>query len=277
MLQLPLSSLEEALPGQTIERIDRRGKLLIVRFDRDALILHLGMTGQVTVFDRHVPNSPKIMRDPITGLPRVRQHPPDKHTHLQVWFADESALFFRDQRKFGKIYLFPIGHLDRAKPLAKLGMEPFTEQYQLSPFAEFLSKTRRTIKAVLLDQRFVAGIGNIYADESLFEARLRPSRLGSGLSKKEVGRLFDVIPDVLEKAIHHRGTTLRDYIDSDGNTGGYREQLRVYGRTGMPCVVCRTSIQRIILSQRSTHYCPKCQNRIRFVHQTRTDNEPDMG
>jgi formamidopyrimidine-DNA glycosylase len=236
--------------------------MLLLELDADCLVFHMGMTGQLTFWDK-TRDDGRFYRQPTTGLQRVRQHRPDRHTHLSLWFTDGNAVHFRDIRKFGSVRLVRRSQLAALDVLQRLGPEPLGPEFHFKPFRRALRRTRRAIKAVLLDQQVVAGLGNIYADEALFAAGLRPFWQANNLSHDETQRLFEAIPVVLEKGIHFGGTSLRDYIDSDGARGSNQEELLVYGRGGEPCRVCGTPIQRIVLAQRSTHYCPSCQRRPR--------------
>ena len=249
------------LVSQRILGLSRRGKYLIFRMSKNNLIIHLGMTGQLILRKPERPDSPGFLRDPVTGLQRVRQHVPDKHTHFQIYFEDGRTLLFRDTRKFGKVFLLPPNQDAPDRFLSKLGMEPLGKDYSLKPFLAFLGKRKAKIKSVLLDQSFIAGIGNIYADEALFEARIYPGKRVLYLTRKEKQRIFEAIPKVLEKGIHFGGTTLRDFVDSDGREGKHQEFLNVYGRKGQSCPNCSTEIEKTFISQRGTHFCPNCQRR----------------
>jgi formamidopyrimidine-DNA glycosylase len=230
----------EALIGCRITDVSRRGKWILIALDCDALlVLHLGMTGQLRVF-------------PAGDLV-------ERHTHLRFDLdGQEKELRFRDIRRFGSATFFPQ-RLDWEGFVtsSRLGPEPFDLDARY--WAQALAKTDRNLKAVLLDQRVAAGIGNIYADESLFEARLNPKRPGRDLKPVEAKRLRKAVVGVLHRAIDSRGATIRDYVGGSGLRGGYQERFLVYGRTGEPCRRCRSPIERVRLAGRSTHFCPKCQ------------------
>jgi formamidopyrimidine-DNA glycosylase len=218
----------------------RRGKWILVDLEgRLCLVIHLGMTGRLTVTAAEAPLAP--------------------HTHLVFELGrDGTHLRFNDVRRFGSATLFSNrAELDRFFEESRLGPEPF----DLDPayWRTCLAATNRCLKAVLLDQRVVAGIGNIYADESLFEARLHPTRLGRSTSSAEAMRLRRALVAVLTRAIERRGSSIRDYVGGSGQKGRYQEEFRVYGRAGAPCTRCRAPIERIRLAGRSTHYCPRCQ------------------
>jgi formamidopyrimidine-DNA glycosylase len=228
------------LVGRRVERIDRRGKWIVADLDSGVhLVIHLGMTGQLRVMPVEQPRAP--------------------HTHL-VMRLDGPAeeLRFRDIRRFGSASLFADrSALERFFESAKLGPEPF--DLQPAYWRERLGATERCLKAALLDQRLVAGVGNIYADESLFEARLHPTQLGCHVKPAEADRLRRAIAVVLRRAIEQRGSSIRNYVGGSGLKGNYQEEFRVYGRRGKPCRRCRTPIECMRLAGRSTHYCPRCQ------------------
>ena len=266
VLQTDLDELVRCLAGHSFRDIGRRGKFLIFELDDHQLIIHLGMTGQLTFRDPSLQDSGRFIRHPATGLQRIRQHAPDKHTHLQFLFQDGSAMLYRDIRKFGKIYLYDRQSDGLEQRLGHLGLEPLSGDYAWKPFRERLSRHRLRVKSLLLDQRFVAGVGNIYADEALFEARIHPERTVDSLSAREQKRLFEAVPMVLQRGLHFGGTSLRDYVNSDGEQGTHQEELTVYGRAGQPCPRCGREIVRIVVSQRGTHFCPNCQPLKRGFH-----------
>jgi formamidopyrimidine-DNA glycosylase len=260
-LQVDPAVLEQALRGKTFEGLDRRGKFLIAQLDDSLLVFHLGMTGQLTFRNPALPDSGRFRRHPTTGLQRARQHAPDKHTHLQIIFADGTALLYRDIRKFGKIHLIPREEAAQRTFFGHLGMEPLSKDYRVERFLRYMGRRKTQVKALLLDQRFIAGIGNIYADEALFEAGVHPANRVRYLRKYEKLRLFEVIPRVLERGILARGTSLRDYVDGEGEPGTHQEELLVYGRGGAPCRRCGGIIRKVVVAQRGTHFCPSCQIR----------------
>ena len=228
------------LAEREVRSIRRRGKWIVLELDDAAsLVIHLGMTGQLTV----VPSNLAVA----------------SHTHLFFSLdGGEQHLRFRDVRRFGSaLYLPNVGALARFFEQMKLGPEPFELAARF--WRERLAETRRCLKAVLLDQRVVAGVGNIYADESLFEARLHPTRCGCELTLKEAERLRRAIVKVLNRAIDYRGSTIRDYVGGSGMKGGYQDEFRVYQQTGQPCRRCQVPIECVRLAGRSTHFCPRCQ------------------
>ncbi len=228
------------LAGNRILSVDRRGKWILISLEAQRfLVLHLGMTGQLTV------------------TPAVQ--PLEPHTHL-IFRLDngDRQLRFRDIRRFGSATLFTEpARVQRFFDDAGLGPEPF--ELQAGYWHASLRKTRRSLKAVLLDQRVVAGVGNIYADESLFEARLHPARLGESIRGQEAERLRHAIIAVLERAIAKRGSSIRDYVGGNGQKGEFQDEFQVYGRTDLPCPRCGAPVVCIRLAGRATHFCPRCQ------------------
>jgi formamidopyrimidine-DNA glycosylase len=239
------------LVGSRVQFVLLQGKWIILYLDRQAAVLiHLGMSGQLTVAP--------------SGQPLA----PPTHDVLTL-DQGETQLRFCDPRRFGGWIVFPnrtqlVAYLNQE---CKLGPEPF--DMDPSDWQRRLAATRRCLKAVLLDQQVVAGVGNIYADESLFEARLHPGRQGAGLNPGEAKRLQKAMATVLERAINRRGSSIRNYVGGSGLKGEYQNEFRVYGRTGEPCPRCRTPITCVRLAGRSTHFCPRCQPPVRRVAFTR--------
>jgi formamidopyrimidine-DNA glycosylase len=239
ILQPAGADLPALLVGRAVSSIERRGKRIIFRLSDDArFYVHLGMTGQLTVAPPDAPLPP--------------------HTHLTIDFdARDGAGFpqvrFRDPRRFGGVWW--LGHDE--PPDAGMGPEPLS--LRPAQLARRLARTTRAVKNALLDQSVVAGLGNIYVDESLFAARIHPLTPADRLSLEQIARLNRAIKATLRKAIRHRGSSLRDYLDADGERGAFQKLHRVYDRAGEPCRNCRTPVERIVLGGRSTHFCPKCQ------------------
>ena len=265
IFQIDPAEMAAALEGKCFVGLERLGKFLIFRLQGRTLVVHLGMTGQLTLRQPEVRDAEGFFRHPVTGLQRVRQHAPDRHTHFQIHFENGSSLLYRDTRMFGKVYLLSPAEAARDRFFARLGLEPFSDEYRLGAFLRRFRGRTLAVKSLLLDQGFVAGVGNIYADEALFEANLHPLRRVTTLRRYEKERLFQTIKIVLEKGIHFGGTSMRDYINSDGETGRFQEKLLVYGRRGEECFLCGTEVEKIIVSQRGTHFCPTCQPRSRPV------------
>jgi formamidopyrimidine-DNA glycosylase len=228
------------IAGRCVRGVERRGKWILIELDNDTLlVVHLGMTGQLTVVPAATPLA--------------------DHTHL-VFVLDDGArqLRFRDIRRFGSARLFPTRQaLEDFFVAARLGPEPF--ELPAKYWRECLRGSKRCLKAVLLDQSVAAGIGNIYADESLFEARLHPARLACDLADAESERLRRAVAAVLRRAIQRRGSSIRNYVGGSGLQGEYQNEFRVYGRTGEPCPRCGDAIACLRLAGRSSHFCPMCQ------------------
>jgi len=229
------------LIGPTIRAVQRRGKWILIDLDGPWLVVHLGMTGQFRVMPANEPT--------------------ETHTHFVFSLSPGSEeLRFRDVRRFGSISVFADQvNLDAFFAECGLGPEPF--DLAKTYWREQLAKSRRCVKAVLLDQSVVAGVGNIYADESLFRAKLHPGRPACELTAREAESLRQAIVIVLNAAIRLRGSTIRDYIGGSGLRGGFQSEFQAYGRDGDPCSRCKTTMEVMRLAGRSTHYCPKCQKR----------------
>jgi formamidopyrimidine-DNA glycosylase len=232
--------VEAAVRGRTVELVDRRGKYLILGLSDDRWVLiHRKMSGNLVVQDAGSPG-------------------PVRHTHLVVRFDDGMELHFVDPRKFGRIYLF-TGRSELDRFLAeRLGPEPLADLTE-ARLRALLQRRRGRLKSLLLDQRFLAGIGNLYADEILWEARLHPERSAASLTPRERGRLLQAIRRVLGDAIERRGTSFSTYVDAAGASGDNQDYLRVYGRAGFPCPRCGRPIERRVIAQRGTWLCPRCQ------------------
>lgn len=231
----------DAMVGRRITVLDRRGKHLLISLDgQPGLVLHvhLGMTGRL------------IFVPPGGPLP-------DRHVHAQFSF-DHGKLYYQDTRRFGYLELLPGGALE-GHPRLCLGPEPLDEEFTAGMLQGMLAGRRAPVKAVLLDQHILAGIGNIYADEALHRAGVHPLRPAGDLSRREVEALRDALREVLEEAIAARGTTFSDYRDGEGQPGQFVWRLRVYGREGEPCPGCGTPVARERLGGRSTYFCPRCQ------------------
>jgi formamidopyrimidine-DNA glycosylase len=227
--------LVSLLSNRTIVSLNRRAKRIVFELDNAArFYIHLGMSGRLTLDAPETPLRP--------------------HTHMILQIA-AGEIRFVDPRRFGGVFW-----LGTDQPIdAEIGPEPLT--LQPKRLIQLLSKTSRSIKTALLDQKLIAGIGNIYADEALFDSGIDPRIPANKLSASQITRLNRSIKTVLNRAIRHKGSTLRDYRDSDGQPGYFQKIHRVYDRDGKPCVVCGTEISRIILGGRSTHFCKKCQHK----------------
>lgn len=242
--QLPIAEL---LPGQVIRFIQRRGKYLILKTSSNYLVIHLGMTGRLL-----------LQKD--TSFSTVCGDPYDPHVHMILHFRSKKALLYRDPRKFGRILFFKkeqeLSHF-----FARLGLEPLSDNFTFTAFCRILQKKKGKIKPFLLNQSYVCGLGNIYADEALFASSIHPETPIPALTEENRIKLHQVIPDMLRKGIDSGGTTFRDYRNSDGGEGSFQEMLNVYGREGLACRKCQSLIKRVQVGGRSSHYCSTCQRK----------------
>jgi formamidopyrimidine-DNA glycosylase len=224
------------LKGRRIEALSRRGKYLILHLSGGLhLVVHLRMTGAL--------------------LHRDAAAPADRYLRAVLSFDDGTELRFADLRKLGRLRL--VAHPDEA--VGRLGPEPLDARFTAAALKRAIERRRAPIKAVLLDQRVLAGLGNIYTDEALFAARIHPLRRADTLSEAENRRLHRSVRRVLRDALDNRGASFRDYVDGGGREGRHQFHVKVFRRTGQPCYVCGATIERIRLSGRSTHFCPRCQ------------------
>ncbi|MFO7291868.1 MAG: bifunctional DNA-formamidopyrimidine glycosylase/DNA-(apurinic or apyrimidinic site) lyase [Actinomycetes bacterium] len=233
--------IPERLLGRRVGRVGRRGKFLLIEVEGDLTwVIHLGMSGRMRI------TSPS---DPL-----------DPHTQLVVTTDRGDQVRLIDPRTFGFVAVFTPEELEHDS-LAALGPDALEELPDAATLGARLAGRRAPIKALLLDQRILAGLGNIYADEVLFRARVRPTRPGGDLTPEELADLVAAIPEVLLAGVEMGGTSLDDlaYLLPDGRAGEYLDRLMVYGRAGEPCLVCGTPIERVVVAQRSSHFCPTCQ------------------
>jgi formamidopyrimidine-DNA glycosylase len=256
------AEIAERLPGSRVASVTRLGKFICVRLGSNGeqptpgsetfLIVHLGMTGQL-----------KVIRSGEAVAP---------HTHVFFVLDDGREMRYTDIRRFGRMLLIPESGL--AEFAAQLGIEPL--EISAEEFCRFFGSRRARVKALLLDQKVLRGIGNIYADESLFRARLHPARIAENLAKKQLLVLHGAVRQVLTEAIRSRGSSISDYVDSDGRRGEFQFHHRVYQRDGKPCFRCKTKIRRIIVAGRSSHFCPRCQPAPRTRRSTKKSLKPQM-
>lgn len=245
-------SLEEfitKIKGKKIKEVDRRGKYIIIHLNsEDKLIIHLGMTGLLIY--PYNENSEEITEGKIKA----------KHNHIIFTFMDDTQLVFNNVRRFGKIFL--VSNIDEVESINKLGIEPLEDYFTKEVFIQVLNKKKKgKIKPFLMNQKFITGLGNIYANEVLYRSNIHPLRLISSLNKKEVRNLYQQIKLVLSEAVELRGSTVADeaYLDTDGEKGKFAKKLQVYARKGEPCIKCGSSIEVIRINGRSSFICPHCQ------------------
>lgn len=233
------------LAGGRVTALDRRAKYLRIHLERDGwsdgrtLVVHLGMSGRLTLVPGDAPEEP--------------------HEHVVFRLASGRELRFRDPRRFGLIFAAPTGGLDEDPHFRHLGIEPLSEALTGAALATAADRRRGPVKSFLMDAAVVVGLGNIYATEALFRAGIHPTRSVARISERRWARLADSIREVLRDAIAEGGTTLADFSDGEGRSGYFQVSLSVYGREGEPCPRCGRTIKRIVQSNRSTFYCPGCQ------------------
>lgn len=236
------AALERDVPGSRIGPVRRHGKFLVLELDRAgdsadklSLLVHLGMTGQLVVYPAEAPARP--------------------HTHVFFALDDGRELRYTDIRRFGRMSVLPAS--EEAQILGPLGLDPLEASEK--EFAAAIHARKAHIKALLLDQTVLRGMGNIYTDESLWRAKIHPRRLGANLTPKELRGIHRAVQDVLNEAIRSRGSSISDYVDSAGEQGEFQLKHRAYDREGKKCFRCGTSIRRIIVAGRSSYFCPRCQ------------------
>lgn len=242
------------LIGATISDIRRRAKVLIIDLDNDySLLIHLKMTGQL-VFVGDVRFGAGHPNDSLVNTL------PDKSTRVTVLFTDGSQLYFNDQRKFGWVRLLPTLEIPNIDFMKKVGPEPLEADFSPKQFAErFKRRAKTNIKAAILDQSVIAGVGNIYADESLWGAKIHPQRLVSSITPKEFEKLYTELRAVMNLAIEKGGSSNHTYVNAEGKKGSYMDFARAFRREGLPCPRCGTTIEKLRVAGRGTHICPYCQ------------------
>jgi len=236
---IPYRTLQSQLQGQFIQSIQRRGKYLLFEMESGFFILHLGMSGFLKV------------------LPEFIE--PSKHDHIDLLFNSGRVLRFNDTRRFGALLWLgknPFSH----KLLSHLGVEPLDTQFNGQYLLDKSIKKKTPIKNYLMDQKIVVGVGNIYANEALFKAKIHPLRIASDINLQEYQMLVRHIKNILKQAIKQGGTTLKDFSNADGKPGYFSQSLKVYGKAETPCPICKAFIQLIKVGQRSTYFCENCQH-----------------
>ena len=253
----PPARLERELPGAVVTALERRGKYLLAQLeDGRRLLLHLGMTGQLFAENASSVRLMSAARRAALTPEAQRGFVADQHTHLRIEFDDGGpALYFRDVRKFGKVRLLASGKSDPRLDL--LGVDALDARGD--DLFRATRKRKAAIKTVLLAQDVIAGIGNIYADEALFLAGIRPKRAAGKLSAADCERLVGAVRTVLLRSIETGGSSISDYVLPDGSDGAYQDERRVYARKGEPCRTCGSPIRRIVIGARATHFCAGCQ------------------
>ena len=245
VFQSPGFDPRKRLAGKVFAGISRRGKYLIFTISDIKMVIHLGMTGQLLLKQETLPVNPDCEGQ-------------DPHIHFRIHCGSGKLLLYRDPRKFGKI-LFFTGNEELLSYFKRLGTEPLSDEFTYDCFSRLLQGRKGKIKPFLMNQAFICGIGNIYADEALFSSGIHPECPVSSISADGRKRLYEAIPSVLRKGIESGGTTFRDYRNSEGDQGSFQEKLYVYGREGQPCLLCGHLVERIQVGGRSSHFCPSCQ------------------
>jgi formamidopyrimidine-DNA glycosylase len=260
----------ERLTGRKVKRLVRRAKYIVAELDSgESLVIHLGMSGRISVYAE---GKQKRLGDYV-----YNPAPPDaghgKHDHVVIETDAPAKIVFNDHRRFGLMTLVPTDQLDHDKLFKDIGIEPLSEKFNAKYLTHALDGKKTSIKAALLDQRVVAGLGNIYVSEALFLAHISPKKLAGAVKKEQITALVKAIKAVLKDAIAAGGSTLRDHAQATGDPGSFQHRFRVYGREGMPCrntrassseaighqKKCRGTVKRIVQGGRSTFYCPACQ------------------
>lgn len=229
------------LEGQVIEDVLRRGKFLKIVMQDIVLVSHLRMEGRYGLYDHE---------DPI-----------EKHTHVIFHFTDGTELRYRDVRQFGTMEIWPRGEEEAHPPLSKLGPEPLDPGFTLDLFKKILKGKKTKIKPLLLNQEFMVGLGNIYVDEALYEAKIHPETEADQLSPRKISELYRAIRETLAQAVEQGGSSIKSYVNGQGEMGMFQQQLKAYGRNGSPCLRCGKELLKIVVGGRGTHYCPRCQKR----------------
>jgi len=247
------STLRKELRGKKIQKIERRAKYILLHLSGDkTLILHLGMTGRLLLHSQKE-------KGQVTNL-KTKKKEVDRFIRGQFFLNKGRVLDFSDLRLFGRVYLIDTADVLKKDPIKKLGIDPLSKSFTPSLFVTQLKKRKGKVKVVLMDQTFLAGIGNIYSDEILFEAKLHPLTLIQKLKPPQTRALYSAIKKILKKGVRYRGTSDSDYFDLRGNIGSFQKHLRVYRQTGKPCPrLCKGTVKRIKVGGRSAHFCPSCQ------------------
>lgn len=227
------------LVGHTIQGVERRGKFLRIILDGLVLVSHLRMEGRYGLYPE--------------------DEPLEKHTHVVFHFSDGTELRYKDVRQFGTMHLFRTGEDLTNKPLMKLGLEPLDESFTLEAFRKAIGKRSTKIKVALLNQEYVVGIGNIYVDESLYKAGIHPEQPANTLTDEQFTLLHQSIIDTLLEAVQAGGSTIKSYVNGQGEMGMFQHQFKIYGRQNQPCEQCGTMIIKTVVGGRGTHTCPRCQ------------------
>jgi formamidopyrimidine-DNA glycosylase len=249
------ADVQEFLINSTVSEVRRRAKVLLIDLSTSySLMIHLKMTGQLVFVDKVKRFGAGHPNDSLVG------NLPDKSTRVTFEFADGSHLYLNDQRKFGWVRLMPTAEVPNIDFMKKVGPEPLEADFTADEFmARFQKRSKTSIKAAILDQSVIAGVGNIYADESLWGAKIHPKRPVSSITKLEFKKLYKEVRAVMNLSIEKGGSTNRNYVNAEGKKGSYMDFARVFRREGLACPLCGTEIIKIRVAGRGTHICPHCQ------------------
>jgi len=247
--------VRQFLVGAVVTAIRRRAKVLMIDLSTDySLVIHLKMTGQLVFVSQDTRFGAGHPNDSLVNTL------PDKSTRVTLEFKDGTRLFFNDQRKFGWVKLMPTAEIANLPFMQKVGPEPLELDFSVNDFAErFKRRGRTNIKAAILDQSVIAGVGNIYADESLWGAKIHPKRLVESITREEFAELYTDLRQVMNLSIEKGGSSNRNYVNAEGKRGSYMDFARVFRREGLPCPRCGTTIEKLRVAGRGTHVCPYCQ------------------
>jgi len=241
------------LKGLFIRKIVRRSKFLLLFFNKDfVLLVHLGMTGKFLIKKNNKSLSSKYYHSDVLR---------SKHNHIKFLFSDKTLLIYNDVRRFGFFILENIKNINKNKFLKNLGPEPFSNKLTVNIIKNRIKNSKRYIKNFLMDQRFIAGIGNIYASEILFRSKIHPTISAKNLSSFQIKKLIKSIKEVLYSAIKEGGSTIRDFMFNEDHKGNFQNKFNVYDRRGLECYICKNKIQKLIINLRSTYFCSNCQRK----------------
>ncbi|MEW5057933.1 MAG: bifunctional DNA-formamidopyrimidine glycosylase/DNA-(apurinic or apyrimidinic site) lyase [Cycloclasticus sp.] len=239
-LRWPVSpEISSLLPNLCISRVRRRAKYLLLETEAGTLIIHLGMSGSLRIVNA--------------------DSPLEKHEHIDIIFSDNSCLRYKDPRRFGCL-LWTSAPIQQHKLIQHLGPEPLSADFEINDFYRKAKLRKTPIKNLIMDGKVVVGVGNIYACEALFAAAIHPQRAANNISRTRLEKLLNEIKKVLTLAIKQGGTTLKDFVNSEGKPGYFQQTLNVYGRSKQPCHVCNSPIKQVMIAQRSSFYCSHCQH-----------------
>jgi len=239
-LRWPISpEISSLLPNLSITKVLRRAKYLLLKTSAGTLIIHLGMSGSLRIVNADTPV--------------------EKHEHVDIIFNDDTCLRYKDPRRFGCL-LWTSSPIQQHKLIQHLGPEPLSDDFEINDFYNKAKLRKTPIKNLIMDGKVVVGVGNIYACEALFSSGIHPQRAANNISRKRLERLLNEIKKVLARAIEQGGTTLKDFVNSEGKPGYFQQTLNVYGRNNKPCPTCNTTIKQVVIAQRSSFYCPSCQH-----------------